>query len=154
MRVTRFTPLSISLNSWHPFLRHSCSPSPLAFSTSSLVILTSSCPSLQTPVLFSKHANHPSSTHARIISLHSSLPSKPLIPSIPTSPLGPLPFFLYQCCTTHCSHHCSLSPSEKLPFHFPSNTMSHSHITSLCEKSQEAEAEAKDVLLSVGYCDI
>ena len=73
--VARFTPLwqqslqlplSISLDSWHPFSpnQHSCSPSRLVSSTSSLVVLASSCPSLQTPMLFSKHAHHPSSTHA------------------------------------------------------------------------------------------
>ena len=71
-------PLSILLDSWHPFPRnqHSYSPSPLASSTSFLVVLASSCPSLQIPVLFSKHAHHPSSTHVRTISLHSPLPSK------------------------------------------------------------------------------
>ena len=42
-------------------------------------------PSLQI-TLFSKHAHHPSSTHACTISLHSPLPSEPLFPSIPTSP--------------------------------------------------------------------
>ena len=63
----------------------SCSPSPLASSTSSLVVLASSCPSLQTPKLFSKHAHHPSLTHAHTISLHSPLPSEPLFPLIPTS---------------------------------------------------------------------
>ena len=62
--------------------QHSCSPSTLASSMSSLVILASSCPSLQTPKLFSKHAHHPSSTHARTISLHSPLPSEPLFLSI------------------------------------------------------------------------
>ena len=51
--------------------QHSCSPSPLASSTSSLVILASSCLSLQTLMLFSKHAHHPSLTHACTISLHS-----------------------------------------------------------------------------------
>ena len=40
----------------------------LHLSTFSLVVLASSCPSLQTPALFSKHAHHPSSTHARTIS--------------------------------------------------------------------------------------
>ena len=59
-----------------------CSPSPLASSTSSLVVLTSSCPSLKTPMLFSEHAHHPSSTHAWTISLHSPLPSEPLFPSL------------------------------------------------------------------------
>ena len=34
--------------------KHFCFPSPLASSTSSLVVLASSCPSLQTPTLFSK----------------------------------------------------------------------------------------------------
>ena len=43
--------------------------------------LQSSCPSLQTPMLFSKHAHHPSSTHTCTISLHSPLPSEPLFPS-------------------------------------------------------------------------
>ena len=73
-------PLFISLDSWHPFSpnQHSCSPSPLASSTSSFVVLTSSCPSLQTPTLLSKHAHHLSSTHARTISLCSPLPSEPL----------------------------------------------------------------------------
>ena len=56
----------------------SCSPSPLAFSMSSLVVLASSFPSLQIPMLFSKHAHHPSFTHAHTISLHSLLPSEPL----------------------------------------------------------------------------
>ena len=60
-------PLSISLDSLHPpsSNQHSCSPSPLASSTSSLVVLASSCPSLQTPMLFSKHAHHPFSTRSR-----------------------------------------------------------------------------------------
>ena len=81
-------PLSISLDSWHSPSpnQHTCSPSPLVSFTCSLVILTSSCPSLQTPTLFSKHAHHPSSTHALTISLHSPLPSEPLFPSIPKSP--------------------------------------------------------------------
>ena len=35
--------------------------------------------SLQTRMLFSKHAYHPSITHAHIISLHLLLPSEPLI---------------------------------------------------------------------------
>ena len=50
-------PLSILLDSRHPSSpnQHSCSPSPLASSTSSLVVLTFSCPSLQTPMNFSKH---------------------------------------------------------------------------------------------------
>ena len=38
--------------------------------TSSLVILASSCPTVQTSTLFSKYAHHPSSTHACTISLH------------------------------------------------------------------------------------
>ena len=44
-------PLSISLDSWHPPSpnQHSCSPYPLASYTSSLVVLASSCRSLQTP---------------------------------------------------------------------------------------------------------
>ena len=50
----------------------------LSFSTSSLIVLASSCPLLQTLTLFSKHAYHPSSTHARNISLYSPLPSEPL----------------------------------------------------------------------------
>ena len=66
----------------------------LSFSTCifhiSLVVLASSCPSLQTPTLFSKHAHHPSSTHACTISLHSPLSYEPLFPSISTSPLDPL----------------------------------------------------------------
>ena len=57
----------------------------------SLVVLTSSSPSLQTPMLFSNHAHHPSSTYASTISLNS--PSEPLFPSIPSSPLGPLSSF-------------------------------------------------------------
>ena len=60
-----------------------CSP-PLASSMSSLVVLTSSCRSLQTPTLFSKHVYHPSSTHPCTISLHSPLPSEPLFLSIPS----------------------------------------------------------------------
>ena len=59
-------------------------------STSSLVILASSYPSLQTPTLFSECAHHPSSAHTHTISLHSPLPSEPLFPSILTSPSGPL----------------------------------------------------------------
>ena len=62
-------PLSISLDSRHPPQnQHSCSPSPLESSTSSLVVLASSYPSLQTPTLFSKHAHNPSSTHSRTTS--------------------------------------------------------------------------------------
>ena len=128
-------PLSISLDSRHPPSpnQHPCSPSLLASSMSSLVILASSCPSLQTPMLFSKHAHHPSSTHARTISLHLSLPSEPLFPSIPTSPLGSLSSF-----SPSVLHHTLLSPLlsrpfSKLPFYFPSNIMSHSHITSFLE---------------------
>ena len=101
MGVARFTPaailslklpLSISLNSWRSFSpnQRSCSPSPLASSTSSLVVLASSFPSLQTPTLFSERAHHPSSTHALTISIHSPLPSEPLFPSILTSPSVPL----------------------------------------------------------------
>ena len=98
--------------------------------TSSLVVLASCCPSLQTPMLFSKPAHHPSSTHARTISLHSSLPSEPLFLLIPTSPLGTLSSF-----TPYVLYHTLLSPLlsqsfSKLPFHFPSNTLSISHITS------------------------
>ena len=81
--------ISISLDSWHPPSpdQHFCSPSPLVSSTSSLVVLTSSCPSFQTSMLFSKHSHHPSSPHAaRTISLHSPFRSEPLFPSIPTSP--------------------------------------------------------------------
>ena len=65
--------LSISLDSMHPPSpnQHSCSPSPLVFSMTSSVVLVSYFPSLQTPMLFSKHARHPSLTHARTISLHS-----------------------------------------------------------------------------------
>ena len=43
--------------------------------------------------LRSKHAHHPSSTHAHTISLHSPLSSETRFPSIPTSPLGPLSSF-------------------------------------------------------------
>ena len=117
-------PFSILLDSWHPFSpnQRSCSPSPLASSTSSLVILASSCPSLQTPTLISEQAHHPSSTYARTISLHSPLPSELLFPSILTSP--------------SVLQHTVLSPllSQsflKLSSRFPSNTMSHSHITLL-----------------------
>ena len=85
--------------------------------------------SLQTLTLFSKRAHHPSSTYALNISLHSPLPSEPLFPLIPTSPLGPL--FLHQFCTTHCSHHCSLGPSQNCHFILPqtpclTHTISHS----------------------------
>ena len=105
-----------------------CSPSPIASSTSSLVILASSCPSLQTRMLFSKHAHHLTSTHACTISLHSPLSPEPLFPSIPTSPLGPLSFF-----SPSVLHYTLLSPLlsqsfSKLSFHFPSNTVSYSHI--------------------------
>ena len=99
MGVARFTPLcqqylqlplSISLDSWHPSSpnQHSCSLSPLTSSTSSLVVLASSCPSLQTPTLFSKHAiippQHmpvPISHSIRLCHLnHSSLnPNTPII---------------------------------------------------------------------------
>ena len=93
-----------------------------ASSTSSLVVLASSCPSLRTPTRFSEHAHHPSSSHAHTISLHLALPSEPLFPSIPTSPPGPLSSF--------CSsllHHTLLSPLlsqsfSKLLSHFPSDT--------------------------------
>ena len=99
--------------------QHSC------ISMSSLAVLASSCPSLQTPMLFSKHAHHPSSTHACTISLHLPLPSEPLFSSIPTSPLGPLSSF-----SPSFLHHTLLCWSfSKLPFHF--HTTSHSHITSL-----------------------
>ena len=106
------------------------SPSPLASSTSSLVVLASYCPSLRTPTLFSEHAHHPSSTYARTISLHLPLPSEPLFPSIPTSPSGPLSSF-----SPSVLHHTLLSPLlsqslSKLLSHFPSDTMSNSHITS------------------------
>ena len=60
----------------------SCFPSPLASSISSLAVLASSCPSLQTPTLFSERAHHPSSGHAHTISLHSPLPSELLFPSV------------------------------------------------------------------------
>ena len=51
--------------------------------------------------------------------------------SIPISPLGPLSSF-----SPSVLHHTLRSPLlsrsfSKLPFHFPSNTISHSHITSL-----------------------
>ena len=76
-------PLSIyiSLDSMHPpsSNQHSCSPSPLAYSMSSSVVLASSFPSLQTPMLFLKHTYHSSLTHALTISLCSLLPSEPLI---------------------------------------------------------------------------
>ena len=73
------------------------------------------------PTLFSEGAHHPSSKHADTISLHSPLPSEPLFPSFLASPSGPL-----------FSFSPLLSRSFlKLPSHFPSNTMSHSHITSL-----------------------
>ena len=63
------TPTLHLVNSWHPSPnQYSCSPSPLASFTSSLVILASSFPLLQTPMLFSKHAHHPSSTDAHTIS--------------------------------------------------------------------------------------
>ena len=65
--------------------------------------------------------SNPSSTHACTISFYSPLPSELLFPSILTSP--------------SVLHHILLSPLLsrsflKLPSHFPSNTMSHSHITS------------------------
>ena len=77
----------------------------------------------------SENAHHPSSTHARTISLHLPLPSEPLFPSILTSPLGPL-----SSSSPSVLHHTLLSPLFsrsflKLPSHFPSDTMSHSHIT-------------------------
>ena len=64
--------VSILLDSWHPPSpnQHSYSPSLLVSSTSSLVVLASSCPSLQTPMLFSKHAHHPSSTHTHTAPSH------------------------------------------------------------------------------------
>ena len=79
------------------------------------------------PMLFSEGAYHPSSTHAHTISLHSPLPSESLFPSILASPSGPL---------------FSFSPLLsrfflKLPSHFPSNTMSHSHITSPILKNSD-----------------
>ena len=78
-------------------------------------------PFTSTPTLCSKHA--------RTISFHSPLPSEPLFPSIPTSPLGLLSSF-----SPSVLHHTLLSPLpsgsfSKMPFHFPSHTMSHSHIT-------------------------
>ena len=56
---------SILSNSYSPFRStHGIllQTNALVSSTSSLVILTSSCPSFQTPMLFSKHAHHPSLT--------------------------------------------------------------------------------------------
>ena len=103
--------------------QHSCFPSPLASSMFSLVILTSPCPSLQTRMLFSKHAHHPSSTHACTMSLKSPLLSEPLFPSIKTSSLGPLSSFL-----SSVLHHTllspllSLHPSQNCHFIFPQNT--------------------------------
>ena len=106
---------------------HSCSPSPLASSMSFLVILASSCPSLQTPTLLSERVHHPSSTHALTISFHSPLLSERLFPSNLTSPSCPLFSF-----SPSVLDHTLLSWSFlKLPSHFPSNTMSHSHITLL-----------------------
>ena len=80
-------PFSISLDSWRPFSpnQRSCSPSPLASSTcffgrpGFLLPLTSNS---------SERAHHPSSTHARTISLHSPFPSGPLFPPILTSTSG------------------------------------------------------------------
>ena len=55
-----------------------------------------------------------------------ALPSEPLFPSIPTSPSGALSSF-----SPSALHHTLLTQSfSKLPSHFPSDTMSHSHITS------------------------
>ena len=106
--------------------QRSCSPSPFASSMSYLLVLASSCPSLQTPTVFSERAHHPSSTHACTILLYS------LFPSILTSPSGPLFSF-----SPSVLHHTLLSLSLsrsflKLPSHFPSNTMSHSHVTLIC----------------------
>ena len=106
-------------HSWYPFSpnQHSCSLS----STPSLVVLTSSSTSLQTPTLFSKRAYHPSSTYASTISLHLPLPSEPMFPLIPTSPLGPLFSF-----SPSVLHHTLLSPLlsrsfSKMLSHFPLN---------------------------------
>ena len=140
MGVARFTctlqlslhslqlPLSLLLDLRHPPSpnQHSCSPSPLASSMSSLVIITSYCPSLQTPTLFVKHAHHPSSTHA--CTIWTTIFFNPKIFII----IGPLSSF-----SQSVLHHTLLSPLcsnsrsfSKLPFHFPSNTVSLSHITS------------------------
>jgi len=123
----------ILLDSWSPFSpnQRSCSPSPLASSTSSVVVLVSSCPSLQTPTLFTERAHHPSSTHAVLSHSISLCHLNHCFPSILTSPSGPLFSF-----SPSVLHHTLLSPllSQsflKLPSHFPSNTMSHSVITSL-----------------------
>ena len=53
----------------------SLSPSPLASSRSSLVVLAFSCHSLQDPEQPSKHYRHPSSAHVHTIKLHSLLPT-------------------------------------------------------------------------------
>ena len=128
--VARFNPAAISLTpTLHltRFMASFFSKPTLLLSFSTCIFHASSCPSLQTPMLFSEHAHHPSSTHAPTISLHLPLPSEPLFPSILTSPSGPLFSF-----SPSALHHTLLSQSFlKLPSHFPSNTMSHSHITSL-----------------------
>ena len=110
MGVATFTPVTISLTPTLHLARFMMSffSKPtllLSFSSCIFHVLASSCPSLQTPTLFSERALHPSSTHARTISLHSPLPSEPLSPSILTSPSGPLFSF-----SPSVLHHTLLSP--------------------------------------------
>ena len=66
---------------------------------------TSSCPSLKTPTLFSKHAHHPSSTHTCTILLCSPLPSESLFPSIPRSPFDSLSSFSPSSSYVHYATH-------------------------------------------------
>ena len=80
-------------------------------STSSLVVLTCSCSSPQPPLLFSKHAHHPSSTRLCHLN-HFFLQSQHLH-------LVLCPLFLHQFCTTNCFHHNSLGPSQNCHFIFP-----------------------------------
>ena len=144
MRMARFTPLcqhflqlalSILLGAWHLFSpnQHSYSPSPFASSTSSMVILASPCPhfklqcfSHNMPIIPPQHM--PVLSHS-IRLCHLNLSTCLLFPSIPTSPLGSLSSF-----APSVFYHTLLSPLRfrsfsKLPSHFPSNTMCHSHIT-------------------------
>ena len=70
------------------------------------------CFSQNMPIIPSQHMPVPSH-------IHSPLPSEPLFSSIPTSPLVLCPLFHHQFCTTQCSHHCSLGPSQNCHFIFP-----------------------------------
>ena len=93
-------------------------PSPIASSTSSLVVLASSCPSLQTPTLFSNHVLIPPqnmlvlSNSIRLCHLNHCFLQSQHFHQVHC------PLFLHPFCKTHCSHHCSLGPSQNCHFIF------------------------------------